>query len=273
MKYVRIAVIILFVASLGLYGASWIREKQQADPTRPQITSDRKVLEVPCQYEEEQLLEGLTAEDEKDGDLTDQIIVGSFSQFVEPGLCSVTYVVFDSANQPATLTRQVRFLDYRSPRFTLSEPLVFREGMGESAITLVGADDVLDKDLSSMVRLVDSDVDYQTAGDYTITAEVTNSFGDVEQEQLPVHVVEGSNAALEIQLTTPIVYLGVGEEIDPNSYVEQVNDADGSPVEDPQLTVESQVNTQAAGCYEIHYQAVSSQGLTGETWLTVIVRE
>ena len=63
MKYVRIAVIILFVASLGLYGASWIREKQQADPTRPQITSDREVLEVPCQYEEAQLLEGLTAED------------------------------------------------------------------------------------------------------------------------------------------------------------------------------------------------------------------
>ena len=84
-------------------------------------------------------------------------------------------------------------------------------------------------------------------------------------------MVEGSNAALEISLTTPIVYLGVGEEIDPNSYVEQVNDADGSPVEDPQLTVESQVNTQAAGCYEIHYQAADAVGNTGETWLTVIV--
>ena len=273
MKYVRIAVIILFIASLGLYGISWIREKQNEDPTRPQITSDREVLEVPSQYEEDQLLEGLTAQDEKDGDLTDQIIVGSFSQFVEKGVCNVTYVVFDSSNQPATLTRQVRFSDYRSPQLTLSEPLVFRENTGENAVSYVGADDVLDGDLSSMVQLTDSDVDYRTAGDYHIAVEVTNSFGDVERQQLPVHVIEGSNAALQIQLTDPVVYLNLGEEIDPGAYVEQVVDADGNPLEPSELTVESGVNTQEAGCYEVHYRAVNDQGIAGETWLTVIVRE
>ena len=46
MKYVKIAVIVLFIVSLGLYGASWLKEKQEEDPTRPKITSDREVLEV-----------------------------------------------------------------------------------------------------------------------------------------------------------------------------------------------------------------------------------
>ena len=47
MKYVRIAVVILLIASLGIYGAGVVREKQGEDPTRPVITSDREVLEIP----------------------------------------------------------------------------------------------------------------------------------------------------------------------------------------------------------------------------------
>ena len=39
------------------------------------------------------------------------------------------------------------------------------------------------------------------------------------------------------------------------------------------LTVESGVNTQEEGCYQVHYQITNEQGLEGETWLTVIVRE
>jgi hypothetical protein len=95
----------------------------------------------------------------------------------------------------------------------------------------------------------------------------------VESRQLPVHIIEGSNAALDIQLTTPITYIGVGEEIDPDSYVEQVTDADGNVVDNPELSAESGVNAQQEGCYEIHYQAANDQGLTGETYLTVVVRD
>ncbi len=273
MKYVRIAVIVLFIASLGLYGASWVKEKQNEDPTKPQITSDREVLEVPSQYEEAQLLEGLTAEDKKDGDLTDQIVVGSFSQFVEKGVCNVTYVVFDSSNQPATLTRKTRFTDYHSPQFTLSEPLIFREGEGESAITYVGASDIIDGNISSLVRMVESDVNYRLAGEYSIQVEVTNSFGDMQQASLPVHIIEGSNAALQINLTSPLVYVSKGASFDPNEYVEDVEDADGNVVGTEGLAADSQVNTQEEGCYQVHYQITNEQGLTGETWLTVIVRE
>lgn len=273
MKYVRVTIVILFIISLGLYGLSWVKEKQNEDPTKPQITSDREELEVPSQYEEPQLLEGLTAQDGKDGDLTDNIIVGSFSQFLEKGVCNVTYVVFDSSNQPGTLTRRTRFSDYRSPQFTLTQPLIFRSGAGESAISYVGANDIIDGDLSSMVRLVESDVNYRTEGVYSIQVQVTNSFGDMAQASLPVHIIEGSNAALQIELTSPLVYISKGENFNPSEYVDHVEDADGNVLDSQGLAVESGVNTQEEGCYEVHYEITNEQGLTGETWLTVIVRE
>lgn len=273
MKYIRITMVFLFVVSLGLYGLSWVKEKQLEDSTKPSLASDREELELSVDYEEGDLLEGLTASDAKDGDLTDQIIVGSFSQFLEPGECNVSYVVFDSANQPAVLTRKTRFTDYRSPQFMLSQPLVFRAGAGSNAVSQVGANDVLDGDLTSLVRLVESDVNYREEGEYSIQVEVSNSFGDTQEASLPVHIVEGSNAALEIELMEPLVYVKKGEGFDPNLYVESVEDADGNLVQGPSLTVESSVNSQEAGCYEVHYQVTNEQGLSGETWLTVIVRE
>ena len=188
-------------------------------------------------------------------------------------MCNVSYVVFDSVNQPAVLTRKTRFTDYRSPQFTLSQPLVFRAGAGSNAVSQVGANDVLDGDLTSLVRLVESDVNYREEGEYSIQVEVSNSFGDTQEASLPVHIVEGANAALEIELMEPLVYVKKGEGFDPNLYVESVEDADGNLVQGPSLTVESSVNNQEAGCYEVHYQVTNEQGLSGETWLTVIVRE
>lgn len=79
MRYIRILVVILFMASLGLCGAAKIRERAGEDPTKPVITNETGELEISTSYEESDLLEGLKAQDEKDGDLTDQIMVGNFS--------------------------------------------------------------------------------------------------------------------------------------------------------------------------------------------------
>ena len=120
MRFVRAGVVMIFILSLVIFGVSRVVLFQNRDPNEPEIVSDREILEIPCEYTQEQLLEGLTASDQEDGDLTSQIVAGSFSRFIEPGLCNMTYVVFDSADQPASLTRQVRFTDYHSPRFTLT---------------------------------------------------------------------------------------------------------------------------------------------------------
>ena len=163
MKFVRTIVIILFILAAAAFGISKAVELKNRDTSIPEITSDREVLEIPCDYTEEQLMEGLTACDAKDGDLTAEIVAGNFSRFLSPGLCDLTYVVFDSSNQPGSLTRRVRFTDYHSPDFTLTDPLVFEESEGSYTTVMdqIGASDMLEGDLSDWVVQTDSDANYQ----------------------------------------------------------------------------------------------------------------
>lgn len=275
MRAVRTILIIVFVISFGIFGVSELIQISSRDTTVPEIASDRDVLEIPCAYTEEQLLEGLAASDGTDGDLTGQIIAGSFSRFIEKGLCSLTYVVFDSSNQSASLTRQVRFTDYHSPRFTLTEPLVFREGQGSytEAMERLGAEDLLDGDLDEWIVQTDTDLNYQTPGSYTMTVEVGNSFGDTVSAGLPVHVLTAEQSALTVRLNTAILYAGVGESIDPMAYVDGVTDAAGNELGTDIVSAFSSVDTGTPGVYEIRYEAYDGSGSMGQTWLTVIVEE
>ncbi|HIZ66531.1 MAG TPA: DUF5011 domain-containing protein [Candidatus Blautia pullicola] len=273
MRFVRTGVIILFILSLGIYLAAQGVQMRNRDPHVPEITSDREILEIPCAYSQEQLLEGMAASDREDGDLTSQIVAGSFSRFIEPGVCNLTYVVFDSANQPASLTRKVKFTDYHSPRFTLSEPLVFAIDQGgySDAMGRIGAQDMLDGNRKEWITQTDTNVSYQKAGSYTMTVEVSNSFGDTVQAALPVHVVEPEALQLSIQLSQTIVYIKQGEAVNPQEYVTELVNTAGDVLDVGLVSAESSVDSQTPGCYEIHYQATDAEGRSGETWLTVVV--
>lgn len=276
MKFVKSAVIAIFVLAVGIFGTAKVLAYTERDPSPPEITSDREILEIPCSYTQEQLVEGLTAHDDTDGDLTSQILTGSFSRFIEKGLCNVTYVVFDSVNQPASLTRQVRFTDYYSPRFTLTDPLIFSEGEGsyDEAMSRIGATDLLDGDRKDWVTQTDTDVNYQRAGTYHITVSVDNSYGDLSEVSLPVHVTSGSlNNGLRIELSTSLAYLRVGEEFQPAQWISGVYDGQENMVDPGIVTADAQVDVQTPGTYEISYQAADEAGNTAQTWLTVIVQE
>lgn len=273
MRLVKIGLIIVFLVSAGLFGVTGLMKLGSRGDEKPVIESDGEALEISCEYTKEDLLLGVTASDEEDGDLTDQIVAGSFSRFVDPGVTGLTYVVFDSQGQSASLTREVRFTDYHSPRFALSEPLVFREGEGSytEAMERLDAVDQLDGSRKDWIVQTDTDVNYSTAGNYTMSVEVTNSLGDTASAGLPVHVVNAQSRNVQITLTQGIVYLEAGEEIDPASYISGVTGPNGAALDPGTVSAQSGVDVNTPGCYEIHYQASDGAGNAGETWLTVIV--
>lgn len=273
MRLVKIGLIIVFLVSTGLFGVTGLMKLGSRGDEKPVIESDGETLEISCEYTKEDLLLGVTASDEEDGDLTDQIVAGSFSRFVDPGVTGLTYVVFDSQGQSASLTREVRFTDYHSPRFALSEPLVFREGEGgyTEAMERLDAVDQLDGSRKDWIIQTDTDVNYSTAGNYTMSVEVTNSLGDTASAGLPVHVVNAQSRNVQIALTQGIVYLEAGEEIDPASYISGVTGPNGAALDPGTVSAQSGVDVNTPGCYEIHYQASDGAGNAGETWLTVIV--
>ena len=265
MRYIRIAVILLFAVSLGIFGAGKVRKVSQQDPNVPVITAETDAIEVPVEYTQEDLLQGMQAYDEEDGDLTSEIMIGEFTPFFAAGKCNLNYIVFDSANQPGVYRREITFVGYESPRFTLSRPLVFRAGESETAYDLIGAQDMLDGDISDMVRLIEENVSYIAAGEGTIEVEVSNSLGDSAQLSLPVHITAVDQSLLN--LSTPVVYVKTGDSFNPDTYKEGITDADGESLSPSEITAQSDVNMQEPGVYEVHYTCADA-----ETWMTVVVR-
>ena len=104
-----------------------------------------------------------------------------------------------------------------------------------------------------------------------MTVEVSNSFGDVSTAALPVHVVNPERQRLTVSLSAAIVYIGVGENVDPAAYVAGVTDAEGDSLDTDIVSASSNVDPETPGCYEIHYQASDGDGQSGENWLTVVV--
>lgn len=275
MRIVKMAVMTGFALAVGIFLISVIQEIQERDRTMPVIESDRDILKISCDYEEEDLLQGLTASDAKDGDLTSQILVGDITRFIEKGVSDITYVVFDSGNQSASLTRRVQFEDYSSPQLYLSQPLVFYEGEGdyEELRSRVTATDKLDGDRTDWIVQTDSNINFQKEGQYHITYEVSNSYGDSTAMQLPVHVLSGKAGSLEVRLKKAIVYLSSGEAIDTDKWLDNVYDSQGDRVESVNISASGQVDVNTSGIYEIRYQADDGDGNQGENWLTVVVQE
>lgn len=272
MRYIRIAVSVLFIMSIVFIGGATVVQRIRHDSTLPVISGPKEPLMISCNYTEEELLEGLKAYDEKDGDLTDEIMVSNFSRLLKKGSCKVNYVVFDSSNQPATFSREVIFTDYRSPEILLSRPLVFQKNSGESIFSYIGAQDVLDGDISSLVRITDSNVNMLEAGDYSVKIEVTNSFGDTVEHILPVHILELVDSKVSIKLTENIIYLKAGAAFDPSEYVESVSNTDGTELDKSIVKYDSSmVKANTPGIYEVFYTAEQHATAKGFTALTVIV--
>lgn len=274
MKLVKMITLIALVLSLAVYGVSEIAAFAKQDATLPMITSDRDILEVSCAEVDEQLLSGLSAYDEKDGDLTSQIVVGSATRFIAHGEYNITYAVFDASNQMATLTRRVRLTDYHSPQFTLSAPLVFDVGAAayNTIKKYVGAVDVLEGDLSEWVVLSSDNINIQQVGSYYYTAQVSNRYGDTVQLNLPVHVIRESDYSLQIRLKEPIVYIAPGTGFDPDQWLEGLYEKNGNELDSDLVGATGSVDISTPGCYEVCYQA-EANGKQGITWLTVVVQE
>lgn len=116
MRFLRIAVSALFAVTLIVFSYFFISNKLNRDDTIPVITVEGDMLDVSIKATNEDLLKGVTAHDDKDGDITSKVIVESISKFTEKGVCKVTYAVCD-----ATIT--LRMLQGRYATLIMFRPL------------------------------------------------------------------------------------------------------------------------------------------------------
>lgn len=287
MRRLRITIVILFVLSGIAFLGYNIAERMNSDHTPPVMTSDTDTISVSVAAEESELLAGLTATDDKDGDLTDSIRISSMSNFTEPGKRTISYAVFDSSNQAATLTRNLEYTDYVSPKIHLTQPLRFSLNDIED-INLaenMTAEDCIDGDITKQIRASFGDVYISTAGSYTITVQVSNSAGDTCSVPLDVTITDPADTDERGKyypvLTEYIAYTGVGVPIDPAAFLiglerngtQYLFDTDAAmmPAGRESVVIAGTVDYNTAGTYTLEYQFTNADGVTATTKLAVVV--
>jgi len=290
MRLLRLGGIIVFILSSAAFFIYKGYEMITADKEGPVIIFPTDTVYAEVDADEDILLNDVKAYDEKDGDVTDSLIIESISKFVSPGKRIISYAAYDSSNNISKKERYLVYTDYRPPRFSSSKPLSFNIGEYIDIVEYMKVWDCIDGDLSNNIRYEEKDYNFgEFEGEYEVKFWVTNSCGDTSYLPVKVEYIypshERKSKAPVISLEDYIVYVEKDSDFNPKSYpygftlgdrqyyfIEQnpltIN---GKPISRDMIKIYSNVNTQVPGVYHVDYEMTVYDGFTGKTRMIVVV--
>ena len=233
----------------------------QTDTQAPRIQiPEEGTIEYSLKESRTALLEGVKAVDDRDGNVTDTLVVENIRLVDESGILEVAYSAMDRSNNVAKLTCEVLCSDYERPRFSLDQPLLYFENYRFDILENIHAEDILDGDIQHRIRAtMQSGGTITDAGVHWVLFQVTNNLGDTVQLELPVEVVAGAGFNADLQLSKYLIYLPVGADFNPTHYLssftckgETVSLEDRIP-KNYTLQTTGEVDTETAGVYVVNY--------------------
>ncbi len=278
----------IFICLAVLLSYRWMVDLS-IDSTPPVITASEELV-LSILDGQDSLMQGITATDDRDGDVTGTMVIQSIQLLNDEGLVQVTYAAFDKSGNVAKLQRQVQYTDYEGPRFALSAPLVFQERSNIQILDLISANDSLDGDISKWIRANALDgSSITTVGEHSVQFQVTNSLGDTATLVLPVEVYSAGTYAAQLELTDYLIYLPTGRRFYADRYLSsftlngnQTSLKYGLP-EGFSLSITGEVDTSVPGIYVLSYVVSHvqrnetvpeySQTYTGYSRLVVVVED
>ncbi|MBR5020853.1 MAG: DUF5011 domain-containing protein [Oscillospiraceae bacterium] len=268
MRFLRIVLVLVFAALAAFYVMNE-NEKRVSDADEgPMLVCSEDVLNISVRDSRKALMKGISASDAQDGDLTGEIIISGVSKLMEGDHAKVTYVVVDSDNNIATVTRRIHYTDYQPPRFSLLKPLVYSSMQNVSIGDRIQVLDSIDGDITHNIRVTGTEATDDPAM-YTLDVMVTNSMGDTAELRLPILLSSGEEMQPVIELGSYLVYLERGSGFFPESYIEQVRwGTEILPAES--VTISGEVNTYTPGVYQVTY-SVTHEEVAGMAILVVVV--
>lgn len=225
---------------------------------------------------------GVTASDEKDGDLTDQIKVTGKIDSDKPGSYSLTYSVANSEGQSTseTTTVQVERVSVRRLYYDLeiADFSVYRHSDLKKEIInrLVLKDmDGNVADLADVTLAIDQPAATDTLGEKKIKISVTAADSTVSEKTITVSVQSG------LRIETRNLVLNLADAFNPYAGISAFEKRmDGTEVELKASTqgetsgievIKNNVNTFVPGNYEVVYRITNSFGETAERAITVSI--
>lgn len=281
MRRLRFVLLIFFLAVFAVFMATNIREYLTSDYVAPEITAQSGVLEVSVTSKDEDLLEGMTATDNLDGDVTDSLVVVSKSKFIARNTRNVSYAAFDENNNVGTFTRKLVYTDYYSPRFLMDEPFRFVEGNSSyDYLRHVRALDCLDGNITTQIKITfgEKRMASENSSIQKVNLQVTNSAGDSSVLELTAFFEDyDSFSKASPALTDYIIYVNKGEKPNYRSYLAGIwtagnerkfSDLGFDPDQDVSIS-DSAVDYQTPGVYTVTYRlSRSTPNATGGSYRT-----
>lgn len=268
--------VIINICYLGFIGITKILDIQSSN--LPVITFNKDLVTISVKDDLKVLLKDVNAMDEEDGDISKNIFIYDISVFDENNERTVTYGVFDSNNQMTIASRKFKYKDYSSPKFSSSKPL---SGLMNTITSSVGgstnnnlpiqAVSTVDGDISSKISKTQSESNDSVVYVYS----VTDSTGTTET----LTITESLNLKelftnISIELKDYIVYVKKGSSVDYRSYISNVKTSIGYQKDlIESVTIESNLNVNKSGVYEVVYTLNRSNGDYGTTKMYVIVED
>lgn len=288
MRKTRIFSVAVFVIAVIVFQVFQYRQEIAADNVGPEIRMEETSVTVSVTDGAEAILAGITAEDQRDGDVSGSLLVEKLDNLVG-NTRQATIAAFDSAGNVTKTTREVVYSDYVSPRFQLSGPLRFSAG-ADTVLGGVTASDVLDGDLTDQIKAsAETNLYYAEEGEYAITLSVSNSAGDVSRLEATVTFYDPAEEAgrPKLLLTDYLIYIQTGESLNPWDYVQEIDaegqkfgktssgllkSAQGDTISSSQVSVSNPVDPNTPGTYEITYR-YRAGGEEGSVRLIVVVED
>ena len=214
-------------------------------------------------------MKGVTAEDDKDGDVSGTVVVESLSAIGKDNTRTITYAVMDLSGNVGRATRTLQYTNYHQPRILLDHPLVVNnQNSVLEVLDSIRASSPLDGDLSARVKYSFPDGGFVNGdGDHPVVLRVSDSAGG--QRVLPtiVEVCKDRDNVIDVELTEQVIYLNQGDKFDPYEYYEIASQSG-------RLLVEDDVDTAVPGVYHARYRVEdAATGAFGTAILVVVVEE
>ena len=277
MKRIRIFYLllsILCVAAVILYFMYFVVTE---DHKAPEITVPEGQLELSIADGQMKLLEGVTAFDARNGDVTPAMVVETVKGLKSDGSAKAVLAAFDRSGNVSKAEREIRYTDYTQPTFNLTAPLLFKEEVSYNLLDCITAEDVIDGDITNRIKvtIVEAEHSVSLAGNYKVQYRVTNSLGDTSYLEAPVLVYPAESYNAKVELTQYIIYLKPGDRLIADNFFKDL--MAGVRVytratSGLNLEMESNVNLQEPGVYTVTYTA-SYGDYTGCSRLLVVVEE
>ena len=276
MKLIRNVLVVLFCAALVGASGLFFYVRTTEDSTPPEFHIDTDPIEVSVTDPASALLQGLTATDNRDGDLTQEIRIRSRSSFIRDAEFTVSYIVFDQASNYSSCSRHARYTDYVPPRFRLTRPMTFNVNETIRFDGSVIVEDLLEGDISGRIKLEKSTVVNSIPGTYQVVLSAANQMGDTVTLPLSIQIVDNSRTRATIALREYLVYESAEQEPNYAQFLSKVTD----PMEKDQdaaislssVTInDSNVRLSTPGTYEVYYYYTGVSGEIATAILTVVV--